>query len=99
MPPTLSPYSRVEAVSLPKRWVEACEKSLGLADWTGTPQVRSIQAILLLSFFHHNDGCVPKLTIQLGDQIADLCAPAAPSLAWSSGLEPVCVLLNRSSFI
>lgn len=56
LPAKTSPYSASESAALPQRWVDAAEKILVMADWTGKPQVRSIQTILLMSSFFQNTG-------------------------------------------
>lgn len=56
MPVATAPFNASEGFALPGNLVAATEKALALADWTGTPQARTIQAILLLSFYFHNTG-------------------------------------------
>lgn len=67
IPPTASPYSAVEGTSLPLKWIDGAEKALGLADWIGRPQLRSVQTILMMAFYWHNTGCV----FVLGEECAD----------------------------
>jgi hypothetical protein len=42
------------------------ERSLTLADWSGTPQARCVQAILLMSFYWLNTGGIDRLVVWIG---------------------------------
>lgn len=51
---------------MPVRWRDMAERSLTLADWSGTPQARCVQAILLMSFYWLNTGGVDRLVVWIG---------------------------------
>ncbi|SCZ94132.1 BZ3500_MvSof-1268-A1-R1_Chr12-2g03708 [Microbotryum saponariae] len=66
VPPELSPYSAVEAAAMPSKWLDAAEKALGLADWSGRPQLRTVQTILLMGQFWHHLGEIDRFVIWIG---------------------------------
>ncbi|KAI5477704.1 hypothetical protein MNV49_005987 [Pseudohyphozyma bogoriensis] len=63
LPASASPYSAQESHPLPARWVEAADKALNVADWSGKPSIRSVQTILLMSYYWHNTGNIDKLGV------------------------------------
>lgn len=58
LPAKLSPYDENDSLDLPLEWRDVSERALALADWSGRPQVRTIQAILLMAFYWYNIGFV-----------------------------------------
>lgn len=58
LPTKLSPYPSEETLDLPVEWRDLSEKAMSLSDWSGKPQARNVQAILLMAFFWYNIGCV-----------------------------------------
>lgn len=61
-----SPITPKEHARLPVRWRDMAERSLTLADWSGTPQARCVQAILLMSFYWLNTGGIDRLVVWIG---------------------------------
>lgn len=58
LPASLSPFDQVDTLDYPTEWRDISEKALALADWSGRPQARTIQAMLMMAYFWYNVGSV-----------------------------------------
>ena len=68
-PQSQLPFSTQEEQACDVVWRDAIDRALDLADWSGKPQLRCLQAMILRAFLWTNTGAIDRVVVWTGTAI------------------------------